>query len=54
MQYQDREYYKKWLKYAEIVANNYYSVVFDFKDFEYLVRMKTFIEDPELAKKIDN
>jgi len=48
MQYQDREYYKKWLKYAEVVAKNYYNDVFDFKDFEYMLRIDVFLTDPKL------
>ena len=51
-QYKNHELYEGWLKYSDYVANKYYNDMFDFQDFEYLVRMKTFIEDPELAKKV--
>jgi len=48
IQYQNHKLYEKWLKYAEIVAENYYSDVFDFKDFEYMIQMRVFIVDPKL------
>ena len=51
-QYKNHKLYEKWLEYADYVANKYYNDMFDFEDFEYLVRMKTFIEDPKLAEKV--